>query len=301
EIEPGRHFQYLLEDLAETCAELRPGALHVAAHGLVRMHEALQQTFAQDPPDALIRYDVRYSERLLECAAGNLAAYRALTGDGTVGTLLRRWGEVISLHHRDEFHEDGPRSPIHGDFVMRNLLASRQDDPQLKVLDWEWAGIGLPHADLAALAMSLPREHRAGLVQAYVAEDRRLEAEQHRRLFHWCRLQRALLDATRLARKQLASSRRLFWEQLAIRPSATVALDAIERLSTGHSGKVGPGTTARWTDQARERARCRPADRADARHLLGHGAEALRSLASRSARLRRVAKYARERSRQRTG
>jgi thiamine kinase-like enzyme len=303
EIEPGRHFQYLLEDLSGTYAELRPGTPHhLKARGLVQIHQALNKTLADHPPDALIRYDSRYSERLLECAAGNLAAYRTLTADATVETLMHRWGEVTSLHQRDEFHEDGLRAPIHGDFVMRNLLAHRHDHHQLKVLDWEWAGIGLPHADLAALAMSLPREHRAALVQAYVEEDRRLEAEQHWRLFHWCQLQRALFDATRLARKQLASPRRLPLLRRATRRSAAVALDAIDRLSTGQgSGKVGLGITARSTGPIQKGgtagARSRPGDGAHSRDLRSHGAEVLRLLATRSARLRRVARYVRGRSR----
>lgn len=301
EIEPGRHFQYLLEDLAETHLELRPEARpEVKARGLVRMHQALGETFAVGMPHALIRYDRGYSERLLDWAATSLAAYQALTGDATVAALMPRWGEVTALHQRDEFHEDSLRSPIHGDFVMRNLLAHRDDDSQLKVLDWEWAGIGLPHADLAALAMSMPREERAGLVQAYVAENRRLEAEQHRRLFHWCRLQRALLDAARLAREQLASPRRLPWLRFATRRSAAVALDAIGRLSTGRrSGNVAPGTTPWSADQ--NGARSRPADGADVPALLRDGAAALRSLATKSATLRRAANYLRYRSRRGTG
>ena len=44
EIEPGRHFQYLLEDLSGTYTELRPGTLHhVKARGLVQMHQALRK------------------------------------------------------------------------------------------------------------------------------------------------------------------------------------------------------------------------------------------------------------------
>ncbi|MGH6903822.1 MAG: aminoglycoside phosphotransferase family protein [Geminicoccaceae bacterium] len=236
EIEPGRHFQYLLEDLSGTHAELRPGTLHhVKARGLVQIHQALRKTFADGHPDALIRYDRRYSERLLEYAESTLAAYVALTADGTVKTLLDRWHDVTSVHRRDEFHDDDLRTPIHGDFVMRNLLAHRHDASRLKVLDWEWAGIGLPHADLAALAMSLPREDRPALVQAFVEEDRRLDPEQHRRLFHWGQLQRCLLDAARLAAKQLASRRHVRWLRPATRRSTAAVLAAVECLSTGQN------------------------------------------------------------------
>ena len=36
------------------------------ARGLVQIHQALRKTFTHGHPDALIRYDRRYSERLLE-------------------------------------------------------------------------------------------------------------------------------------------------------------------------------------------------------------------------------------------
>jgi hypothetical protein len=118
---------------------------------------------------------------------------------------------------------------------MRNLLAHRDDERRLKVLDWEWAGIGLPHADLAALAMSLPREDRPALVQAFVEEDRHLDAEQHRRLFHWGQLQRCLLDAARLARKQLQSRGHVPWLRPATKRSAAAVLAAVECLSAGQN------------------------------------------------------------------
>ena len=299
EVERGRHFQYLLEDLAATHAELRPGAPpHVKARGLLEMHQALKDTFADAPPDALIRYDRGYSERLLACAGSTLADYLALSGDGAVEALLGRFDDVTSVHQRDEFYDDALRGPIHGDFVMRNLLAHRHDQSRLKVLDWEWAGIGLPHADLAALAMSLPREDRAALVQAFTEEDRRLEAEQHRRLFHWSQLERSLLDATRLARKQLASPQRLLRLRPAIRRSAAGVLASVERLSAGQNPRsvVRSGGRSRGPRQGSgiARAEPRPGDGTGLRGLNGHPAQTLRSLALRSITLRRVARYVRD-------
>jgi thiamine kinase-like enzyme len=294
EIEPGRHFQYLLEDLSGTYAELRPGTLHhLKARGVVQIHEALRNTFANKDPDALIRYDRRYSERLLEYTGSTLADYLALTADRAVATLLDRWHEVTSAHQWDEFYDDDLRVPIHGDFVQRNILAHRHDESRLKVLDWEWAGIGLPHADLAALALSLPREDRPALLQAFVEEDRRLDAEQHRRLFHWCQLERCLLDVARLARKQLASPRRIPWLQAATRRSTAAALAAVEWLSTGQTRDnavvcgIEP-SSGRTQGGGIARARFRQG---------GNGGNVLRSLAVSSPALRRVARYVRDRTR----
>jgi thiamine kinase-like enzyme len=303
EVEPGRHFQYLLEDLSGRYAELRPGTLHhLKARGVVQIHEALRNTFANKDPDALIRYDRRYSERLLEYTGSTLADYQALTADRAVATLLDRWHEVTSVHQWDEFYDDDLRVPIHGDFVMRNVLAHRHDESQLKALDWEWAGIGLPHADLAALALSSPREDRPALLQAFVEEDRRLDAEQHRRLFHWCQLERCLLDVARFARKQLTSPRSIRWLQPATRRSTAVALDALEWLSIGRSRNSGavygiqrsPGRPATG---GVARARLGRGHVTECRERTNSGGNVLRSLASRSPALRRMARFVRDRSR----
>src|SRR5690606_1961223 len=155
EVEPGRHFRYLIEDLAETHAELHRGSTYTLedARGrlLPQLHAALRATFAGAHPAGLIRYDRPYSERLLEYAARHLSEYLALTSDAAVERLRERWADLASVHGRDEFYADELRAPIHGDFAVHNVFVHRRDVSRLKVLDWEWAGIGLPHADLAAL------------------------------------------------------------------------------------------------------------------------------------------------------
>ncbi|MGH6920552.1 MAG: phosphotransferase family protein [Geminicoccaceae bacterium] len=234
EIEPGHHFQYLLEDLAGTYAEMPRGVAYSmkAARGLVllQVQPALRSTFAGEHPDGLIRYDRRYSERLLEYAGRNLADYLALTADRAVATLLDRWRDVGSVHQLDEFYDDELRAPIHGDFAIHNVLAHRRDESRLKVLDWEWAGIGLPHADLAALIKHVRQEDQPALLQAFIEQYPGLEAEQHRRLFHWCQLERRLFHAAFLARQQLLSERRLPWLMSRISDSAEAALVAAEWL-----------------------------------------------------------------------
>jgi hypothetical protein len=240
EIERGRHFQYLLEDLAASYAERQRGTLYSlkAARGLalVQVQQALRETFAGKHADGLIRYDRRYSERLLEYAGRSLADYLSLIADGAVATLLGRWHEVAAVHQRDEFYHDDLRAPIHGDFAVHNVLAHRHDESRLKVLDWEWAGIGLPHADLAALIKSVRREDHPALVQAFVAADRRLDALQHRRLLHWCLLERRMFHAAFLARQQLLSNRRLPWLTRRITDSAAAALAAAEWLGARRTG-----------------------------------------------------------------
>jgi hypothetical protein len=233
EVEPGRHFQYLLEDLAQTHAILPPdevAPLKRATRGLLQIHQALRETLAAKAPDGLLRYDRRYSERLLDYALRNLTDYAARTGDGAVAAVTGRWHELVAAHQRDEFYDDELRVPIHGDYNTSNIHAHRDDGSRLKVVDWEWAGVGLPHADLAALIKYVRPQDQPVLLQVFLEEDRRLDLEQHRRLFHWCLLERRLLDGAFLARQQLVSARRVWWLQPEIRRSACDVLATVEWL-----------------------------------------------------------------------
>jgi thiamine kinase-like enzyme len=234
EVEPGPHFQYVLEDLAETHAELARGAVYslrsARALQFLELHRALKATFGGEHPASLIRYDRRYSERLLEYAGRNLADYQTQAADPAVAALLGRWHDIAALHRRDEFHADDLRAPIHGDFAIHNVLAHRHDESRLKVLDWEWAGIGLPHADLAALIKYVREEDQPALVQAFMEQHPGLDAERHRRLLAWCQLERWLFNAAFLARQQLLSERRVPWLIKKIGDSAGAVLVAAGRL-----------------------------------------------------------------------
>jgi thiamine kinase-like enzyme len=114
------------------------------------------------------------------------------------------------------------------------MVSDAWPNTQLKVVDWEWAGVGLPHADLAALVKSVRREAHPALLQVFAEKDRGLEAEQHWRLFHWCQLERRLLNATFLAKQQLISARRMSWLQAEIPRAAGDVLAAAEWLNSAH-------------------------------------------------------------------
>jgi hypothetical protein len=114
----------------------------------------LREVFTVEYPEGMIRYDRRYSERLLQYALSNLADYAARTADPAVAALSGRYHEIAAVHQRGEFYDDDLRAPIHGDYNSSNIHAHRGNAAQLKVVDWEWAGIGVPHADLAALIKS---------------------------------------------------------------------------------------------------------------------------------------------------
>ena len=235
ELQPGRHFQFLLEDLSQDYELLRPKKIdHVeAARTLLRLQSAMQASFRGRPLEGLIYYDRSYSERLLDYARSSLASYAARVTDGPVTSVVDRWEVIESVHQRDEFYDDALPVLIHGDYNASNIHVPRARGNQLKIVDWEWAGVGVAHADLAALAKSVPREDAPALLQVIIDNDRRFSPEQHRRVFAWCQLERGLLDAAFLAHQELATNRSVSWLQSAINRAASGVLYALESLKRG--------------------------------------------------------------------
>lgn len=236
ELEPRQHFQYMLEDLAKSHVRLKMRQERTdyipIVHALIEIHKQLNHAFDGRIPDGFIHYDRNYSENLLKYALNSLSKYKSRTGDGTVEALLNRWQDIESVHQRDEFYDNTQHHLIHGDFNGSNIYVDRANEAQVKVVDWEWAGVGVPHADLVTLLKSKSTDEQLTLLEVFINEDKRLDLEQHRRIFYWCFLERRLLDAAYLANHEMLSRRRVFWMPRAIRLSAKDVMTAVESLQS---------------------------------------------------------------------
>lgn len=232
ELEPGRHFQYVMADLGQGFERMRKDRQHLilAARALVEFQAALKEACGQNPHPYLITYDRRYSEALLDYVAKNLETYRTGRHDRAIDELCRNWRHVVAVHQRDEFYQHRLHAPIHGDYNRSNVHLHARDPAQAKVVDWEWAGIGVPHADLAALLKRVDPDDEHAALAAFVHAHPELDAASHQRLLRWCQLERRLLDAGFLARQQMASTRRVRWLEGYIRRAAADVMLTVQRL-----------------------------------------------------------------------
>jgi thiamine kinase-like enzyme len=211
EVERGHHFQYILEDLGNDFERITTERqdLTLAVEVLLQLQEAMRAAFSPGGHPYLAVYDRQYSEDLLDYVLRNLQEYRAGRDSPAVDALCRNWQRIVDVHQRDEFYRHGFAAPIHGDYDHSNVLVHTQDRSRVRVVDWEWAGIGVPHADLAALLQRVsPDDERAALA-IFARGYGRLCAEEHLRLFRWCQLEGRLLDAGFIARQQTMASRPL--------------------------------------------------------------------------------------------
>jgi hypothetical protein len=211
EVERGHHFQYIMEDLGNDFERITTERrdLTLAVEVLLQLQAAMREALSHGGHRYLAVYDRQYSEDLLDYVLRNLEEYRAGRESSAIDALCRNWQRVVDVPQRDEFYRHGLAAPIHGDYDHSNVLVHTHDRTRVRVVDWEWAGIGVPHADLASLLKRVsPDDERAALA-IFACGYSRLTAEEHLRPFRWCQLERRLLDAGFIARQQMLSTRRL--------------------------------------------------------------------------------------------
>jgi aminoglycoside phosphotransferase (APT) family kinase protein len=232
EVVPGLRYQYLLEDLGSQYDHVRMEAAPEVAAALGAIRRAMQEWLSQIDPARLLPYDHRFSVDLQAYVIESLTRYVDKESSETVSELLRQWEAIAAVHGDRAFHAGRPLAPIHGDLNRSNVLMHRQRKDWLKIIDWEWCGLGTPHADLASLLKNATPEVERRVMAIAAGEDSRLTPEDHRRLYAWCRLERGLLDAAFLAVQELADGARSLRGH--IDAAARRALGAYRELSDRH-------------------------------------------------------------------
>jgi hypothetical protein len=206
EIEPKVHYQYLLEDLQSSGFHSAFADADVirAATALPDLHKHME-TWVSHDDDSLIRYGAAFSADLRRMTRRSFERYTDAVPDRSVVDVLENWESIAQVHSEAIQHEQTLEVPIHGDANRANLLVHDDHDLPLKLVDWEWAGVGLPHSDLA----SLLKGKRDGVteegVRAFAAGYPQLSLADHRRLHYWARIETRFFDASYMINQYLAS------------------------------------------------------------------------------------------------
>jgi len=200
EVDPGKKYQYLLEDLGDEYqrANTPEGILRAAAE-LHSVHRAMEEWSLTVDRSCLPRYDSVFSAGLWEYARKNLQRYVCTTTSKCAAEVLELWSRIAEVHESREFRDLQTICLIHGDFNPANILIHKRFPNRIKLVDWEWAGFGTAHADLASLLKASTPAIEEQALTTFSNQDTRFPPDKHRRLYEWCQLERGLLDAAFLA------------------------------------------------------------------------------------------------------
>lgn len=209
EVERGRHYQYLLEDLAPTHVRARHPALARDAAALVHRVQRAMHTDLSGLGEGLLDYGPDFMasvpgyafEGLRMLAAGDHAPDDLQAPGSTDEAVVRRRCERARVLVEARV----PLGPVHGDLNPTNVWADPYGD-DVRVVDWEWAGIGLPHLDLVSALKRAPADLEGAAVLRFHALQGESTLADDVVAYRWCRLQRYLLDAGFFARQLAGAS-----------------------------------------------------------------------------------------------
>lgn len=177
-----------------TCTAL-PVDIVRAARAAARLQGQLDRWHMTDTPTDLIAYDRDFAERLNAYLLTRLSDYASSSGDVAADGIVRRWGAISQLYLHDARGDHVRPTVVHGDFNTANVFigAPRR---HVKVIDWEWAGVGDGYRDLAALLKRSSKRTESRALEAYHSVAGGVPAP-----FRYERLQieRGLLDAAFLS------------------------------------------------------------------------------------------------------
>lgn len=210
EVTPGKHYKYLLEDLSSEFQAIQtPQSAVMVVAEMTNFHRTLSLWAKALPGNKLLSYDRNFSAVLRDQAEKTFERFSRRSVNSTINEVTKLWTRIAKVHNNPEFYGYQTLRPIHGDFNRNNIL--RRSSPQeVKILNWEWVGLGVPHMDLVVLLQKATPEQEIQALSTYARQDKQLTLEEHTRLYQWCKLDRMMFLTTYLANQQMDSTSKRF-------------------------------------------------------------------------------------------
>ncbi len=198
-------FIYCLEDLWPRFSSVSCDAdiLHVS-DSLSRMHGFISQALSPRVREHLINYDIDFSTKLFRYVIDALGHLDRYGESQEVEAFFGDWVgiEKLYLTNMELAYSEVQQRLIHGDSNLTNIFLGRSDRRSIRLIDWEWAGIGLPHMDLASALKNASPELEAQAIRAFSNGLSSKDIQIDRKTYYWCKLQRALFDAAFFVKQQ---------------------------------------------------------------------------------------------------
>jgi hypothetical protein len=207
EITPQKHYRYILEDLQlDYRKPSTKDDIYLISRQLPKIHLAMKEWLESGGEDELIRYEGTFAESLHKFMIETIDALPNKKNSEILKRIQFSWKRIMQMLDRKNFVEFIPMRPVHGDFNTTNIRIHNKNADEIKLIDWEWAGIGVPHTDLASLLMSAPRQVEEEAMHNFFRHIKGWTLEDQIKLYWSCKLERGLLDAAFLSAHENAAS-----------------------------------------------------------------------------------------------
>ena len=209
EIKPYKQYQYILEDLNHDYIRLsecdRNLVLQIVKK-LSNFHASLEEWTFITGLCRIPKYDDNFTLSLQKYAYQALRRYKSIIHDDAVVRVLNLWSNICDVHRSTDLYDIQSLRPIHGDLNPSNIWIRKKIHDKVKIVDWEWLGLGFPHADLVSLLVNTSPKIEEKAIDIFSKKYDELSINQHKRIFLRCKLERAILDGSFIALHYMNSS-----------------------------------------------------------------------------------------------
>ncbi|MGI9534360.1 MAG: phosphotransferase family protein [Thermodesulfobacteriota bacterium] len=206
EVTSGIKYIYLIEDLSNNYRLANKRAdVHNAVILLTNIYRDSGEIILNINKDLLPKYDSGFSSELKKYVLNNLESYLRHTKNNYVSEICRLWNGISTIYDRKNNYSR-LSCFVHGDPNLTNILVNKKNNDQLKLIDWEWAGIGLPHQDLASLLKRATPSVEMESLRFFSKSNNLLSLSEHRELYEICQIERGLIDCSFFASQKINST-----------------------------------------------------------------------------------------------
>lgn len=237
ELIPKKHYKYILEDagIEYQKASNEADSILSLVTKLSSIHEAMSRCGDAINNDYMLQYDYNYAKALDRYIWKNLEQYQSVyyrrTGDEAVSEVCKIRDKISEMRLRSEFYERQNFRPIHGDFHPSNILIHKKDPDRIKLIDWEWAGIGLAHSDVATLLQGTSPSLEQQALKVFIKNNRHLRLKENCRLYQFCKMERGLINAAYVIALNMESPDKIRLHPGIIKRSMLNVLQAYDELA----------------------------------------------------------------------
>lgn len=205
----GRHYQYLLEDLAPTYERFRSeNSILSVSQALPELYRKMDASIDIQKRSDLPNFDQAFSEAILSYAEDNLQRYIETKPADVIKDALSDW-KCITQEYMDSMevaYNESSLHLVHGDLNVSNLHFHNQEPSRWKAVDWEWTGIGGWWFDLVTLLKTVPAPLERESLEKFFRAARMRNGRRNQRIYQWAKLQRGLFDASFFAKQRIGST-----------------------------------------------------------------------------------------------
>jgi len=199
-------FEYLFEDLQDDYVPFvdyqKTHSERSICKSLAEMHRALREQIFDLDRNMLIKFDNDYARKVWIYTLDSLPGYYKLTGDPIVNKFLKDSSKIEAEFFDPFFESNRPKQIIHGDCNGTNIWVKEGTNAlEMKAVDWEWAGYGMPHADLISILKWRTKEEKEDFLKEYCANAGLTDISRETRWLKRANMERAILDAGFLAKQ----------------------------------------------------------------------------------------------------